>query len=80
MSPIAMTSSFFVHQTGFEPTTDSLEGCCSIQLSYWCENVVTYIWTKMSPSHDIKGFVHLPCGSFPNYFDRLPIKVVGCNT
>lgn len=23
-----------VIRTGFEPTTDSLEGCCSIQLSY----------------------------------------------
>ena len=24
-----------VIQAGFEPTTHSLEGCCSIQLSYW---------------------------------------------
>ena len=24
----------FVIPAGFEPTTDSLEGCCSIQLSY----------------------------------------------
>jgi hypothetical protein len=24
-----------VIQAGFEPTTRSLEGCCSIQLSYW---------------------------------------------
>ncbi len=24
----------FVIRAGFEPTTDSLEGCCSIQLSY----------------------------------------------
>ena len=26
--------SFFVIPAGFEPTTHSLEGCCSIQLSY----------------------------------------------
>ena len=26
---------FLVIQAGFEPTTRSLEGCCSIQLSYW---------------------------------------------
>ena len=25
---------FFVIRAGFEPTTHSLEGCCSIQLSY----------------------------------------------
>ena len=25
---------FFVIPAGFEPTTHSLEGCCSIQLSY----------------------------------------------
>ena len=25
----------FVIQTGIEPITYSLEGCCSIQLSYW---------------------------------------------
>ena len=24
-----------VIQAGFDPTTHSLEGCCSIQLSYW---------------------------------------------
>ncbi len=28
-------SLFVVIQAGFEPTTRSLEGCCSIQLSYW---------------------------------------------
>ena len=27
-------NSFFVIPAGFEPTTHSLEGCCSIQLSY----------------------------------------------
>ncbi len=27
--------SILVIQAGFEPTTHSLEGCCSIQLSYW---------------------------------------------
>ena len=26
---------FMVRQTGLEPMTRSLEGCCSIQLSYW---------------------------------------------
>ena len=28
-------STVLVIQAGFEPTTRSLEGCCSIQLSYW---------------------------------------------
>ena len=30
-----LRSDFSVIQAGFEPTTHSLEGCCSIQLSYW---------------------------------------------
>ena len=30
-------SSFFVIPRGFEPRTHSLEGCCSIQLSYGTE-------------------------------------------
>ena len=30
-----LRSDFLVIQAGFEPTTHSLEGCCSIQLSYW---------------------------------------------
>ena len=30
-----LSSDFLVIQAGFEPTTHSLEGCCSIQLSYW---------------------------------------------
>ena len=36
MSPIPMTSSFFVHPVGLEPTTYDLENRCSIQLSYGC--------------------------------------------
>ena len=30
-----------VIQAGFEPTTRSLEGCCSIQLSYWTITLFT---------------------------------------
>ena len=32
--------SLLVIQAGFEPTTHSLEGCCSIQLSYWTRKTV----------------------------------------
>ena len=36
----------FVIPAGFEPTTHSLEGCCSIQLSYGtnlCQSITIYI-------------------------------------
>lgn len=38
-------AAFRVIQPGFEPGTDSLEGCCSIQLSYWthCDCKITTI-------------------------------------
>ena len=29
-----------MHQEGLEPSTDRLEGGCSIQLSYWCKKNV----------------------------------------
>ncbi len=29
-------------QEGFEPPTDSLEGCCSILLSYWDKEKATF--------------------------------------
>lgn len=36
---------FLVIQAGVEPTTRSLEGCCSIQLSYW--TIPLHIFRKM---------------------------------
>ena len=38
-----LSSDFLVIQAGFEPTTHSLEGCCSIQLSYWTYLVVEFV-------------------------------------
>ena len=38
-----LRSNFPVIQAGFEPTTHSLEGCCSIQLSYWTYLVVEFV-------------------------------------
>ncbi len=32
--PMLLIIIFFVIRSGFEPETHSLEGCCSIQLSY----------------------------------------------
>ena len=35
ISNILIVSDLYVIQLGLEPSTYSLEGCCSIQLSYW---------------------------------------------
>ncbi len=33
--PVPTCSMYVARQEGIEPPTHSLEGCCSIQLSYW---------------------------------------------
>ncbi len=41
--------SIIVIPLGFEPKTHSLEGCCSIQLSYETENAVQYYEKMLKP-------------------------------
>ncbi len=38
----------FVIPAGFEPTTHSLEGCCSIQLSYGTIDILAIFGAKCS--------------------------------
>ena len=39
----------FVIRAGFEPTTHSLEGCCSIQLSYRTRPIFSFVSTWLIP-------------------------------
>ena len=40
-----MELAFFVIPSGFEPETHSLEGCCSIQLSYGTN--LKFLWNRL---------------------------------
>ncbi len=50
-------------QEGFEPPTDSLEGCCSILLSYWDKATMRLRKTKIiigSPLPKVNGVSEIP--------------------
>ena len=53
--------SSFVIPAGFEPTTHSLEGCCSIQLSYG-----TILFMANHAPSFMGGLAHLRCKSKQN--------------
>ena len=48
---LSITASLFVIPAGFEPTTHSLEGCCSIQLSYGTDTTVDKIFCAAKLRH-----------------------------
>ena len=54
---------------GFEPKTHSLEGCCSIQLSYRTKPVIIPL-TKGQKNAERKGFEPLEVVSLNGFQDR----------
>ena len=48
---------FKVTQSGIEPETYSLEGCCSIQLSYWAIKIVVQKYKKSPYAVTSWGFL-----------------------
>ena len=56
--PMLLIIIFFVIRSGFEPETHSLEGCCSIQLSYGTDHKNSRI-TREYPKFGCKGTKYL---------------------
>ena len=70
---------FFVIQAGFEPTTHSLEGCCSIQLSYWTRNRFFFASAKLVFFLNIAKFISPAFAVYGTVYGSLHRETCNCH-